>query len=274
VHLDPDVKVVPVVTFVAWGDGRPGPPAYSDYPALGPHRVLYEDTRAFFDDEWLGHKHPSSSPGYSPEQVVGWWEVKAGCNDGSLCASRFTAAVSIDGTQVTGGRYYPPDRLFDQCNVQFREVAHHKCRMPPDVLHPSSDPCPGTVVAESAAKKVRDYVNDHCMERDSEGNIVPEYANALIVVFMGHFTNEIGCAERILGANIPGSRWVFVTPHAYTGVISHEIGHALGLGHVCPNPDNLMCAKVSQNLTGLHGLTATQCTTALANATTIHNGYW
>ena len=284
-HLDPNVKVVPVVTVVVWGDERsPGPEGACCYPALSHDRVTEKDSRAFFDDDWSGQRHPSSSPGYSPEDVVGEWNTTAGCANGTVCASNFTASTSVDGTVVQGGQFYQPDRIFDQCSVQFREIAHIKCHAPPDVLHPSAFACPTSSQALADANKVRGFVEKNCLPKGRLGNIIPEYDDAMKVVFMGQFSRTGGgtsCQDgEIRGANIPNTTWVFVTNRASKGVVSHEIGHALGLEHiaqsgsVCSDSENLMCASVHGSLPGLHEITAEQCEKTWESAASIHNGYW
>lgn len=279
VHLSSKVRVVPVVSVVVYGEARvPGPEGGCCYPALGADRITEEDTRAFFDDQWTGERFLSSSPGYSPEQVVGAWYTKAGCENTSLCGkSPFTASTSVDGKVVRGGQFYQPDRLFDQCGVQFREIAHIKCRAPADVLHPSDVKCPSALQANSDAKKVRDWVTDVCM-KDAPAALTD--ADAMKVVFMGRFNSSSGCSQgTIKGGNIPSTEWVFITDLADRATIPHEMGHALGLDHVaanaaCSDPDNLMCPSPKPKPLGLHTLTAEQCKTVWERAEVIHNRYW
>jgi hypothetical protein len=260
------VRVVPVVSIVAWGG------AYSDewssFPALSANRISAEDTAVLIDDDWTGVAPHSSWPGYAPKQVTGGWENKPSCSNDLTCVSDFVAEMRSTG-DLGGGRFYRPDRMFDQCNIQFREIAHYKCEVPPELLHPfqKNVEC-GVPESPNELSKLTSYINKKCLRRERiPGEVVK-------VVFSG-YTHRLGHCQESAGVHDNG--WIAIAPNARKETVSHELGHSVSLNHlsgsdVCSIPGNLMCTQPEFNV--IHTLEPWQCDLAYVTATNKHNAFW
>jgi len=252
-HLHADVAVVPVRTIVLHGPGTPGTP---NQPALSSTRFPPLDARLLWDDDWKhGSKQITNSPGYSPEQVVTSWEYRPGCTSGVQgCLNHRTSLVG----NPNSGRYFQPDRVFDQCNVQFREISYQSCAVPHNILYNTS--CNDS----SFANTVRSHVEKNCG--------VP-LDTSIKVVFLGRLTRWDCANANLFGGSY--ANYVFMTEIAYPPIILHELGHQLNLDHVtpCSPQENIMCAPPQQGVP-FPRITPDDCVDAHAAAQALHNGWW
>jgi hypothetical protein len=266
-----------VVTIVVWSDteyvwGEEDGGTGATWPALSADRITAEDTGVLFDDRWEGSKSSSSSPGYAPEQVTSGWTGKPSCSNASSCShypNGFVRAVDENGDYNNGASgFYQPDRCFDQCPVQFREIAHHKCLVPPDLLHPFPKPrqqaCSVTWL-DAKLRELAEYLETECGEA-----LVP--AGAIPVVFVGALYNNLVECPHTEGGTI-STGWVFISQLAKEAVVAHELGHALGIGTHSSESGNLMEAEpIHEGF--VHHLNAGQCDTIRGSAWDRHNSYW
>jgi hypothetical protein len=79
-----------------------------------------EDAAFLFDDSWSGDKSTVTKPAESPHDVVTSWSQKVDCIS-SWCQTWLANVIQ-------------PDRVFDQCDIQFRMVSFTQCVVRNDVF--------------------------------------------------------------------------------------------------------------------------------------------
>jgi len=242
-RLDPAVGLVPLRVVVAHGAGLSAP-GFSP-PAMSPGWFPSKDAEVLFDDGWVGDKFTNTEPGLSPDHVVTSWKNFPG--SGQVAKS----ATSGSGTHLQ------PDRIFDECGVQFRMVSFDQCEVPADLLY--QDVCPGGFEATAQITGLRNYVHDECG--------VPEDGTP-VVIFTGSLSRT-DCVNQIRGGEFNGT--VAVSRLATDKkTLAHELGHVLNLADILsPGTGNLM----SYDFNAID-LTQEQCQTANAAAKKHQVEYW
>jgi hypothetical protein len=256
VQLDPAVALVPVHVLVLVPSGTP-----DGYPPEQSGWFPEAKVDAILDDVWDGDKGNTTNPGESPHDVVTIWNFNASCGGNqSSCTYPAVSNGYNEGIIL-------PDRIFDRCDVQFRKANFHECIVPPGVfwnLLPTSqvEGAPGCKAA-AQAQRVHDAV--------MECNKALLADSALTVVMVGGLISNAGdCYENVIEGYIPGTNLVIGTIDGmdYKTVLSHELGHGLGLDHTnegldtCPNP-TLMCRHADEQTPFLN---PAQCKTAHMSA--------
>jgi hypothetical protein len=219
-QLAPDTRLMPLKTVVLyvpgdeiWGQG------------WLPKRML----QAAFDDYWTGTK-TIGEVGLGLWATQGEWQT--GCDD---CASAFIQ----------------PDRVWDQCGIQFRVVKYHECPVSADVFWyniaglgiPSSQACDLYKMHETVKTALAE-----CPGFDFEDGLRP-------ILFKGNLVYENRLCQ--FGGNpikVPGwtalaDHWAYIRQYGGGLLIAHEIGHLLGLpdNNPCGEPHTLMCSTDPQH---------------------------
>lgn len=223
-QLSPDVAVVPIRLIVTnpSGDEDFSPGWYSQRLA-----------EVLFDDLWHADIdiNNETDPPLSPAQVVGTWSHRVACRDSSC--SRTVAAQ--------------PDVVWEQCNIQFRITDYRMCTVPKRawINELDGDGACNPNAAASQATVIKNAV------RDCIGNT--EFAKPITTVILtGLLQNPLNPCKKVFGFAQSTQQWVYVEAGAIGSndtkfVLSHELGHRLGLNHpddnlsVCPTPKSLMC---------------------------------
>lgn len=250
-QLDPNVAVVPIRVVVFH------PTPFDDsFPAgwFGERSA-----KLLFDDRWRAVKDASSNPDCNPNQVVGFWTHRPGCRDQTGCAT------VVHGEGDEGDPILQPDRIWDQCDVQFRMISYHQCAIAADEF------------THQGVCNLTGHGNTLSIRANECG--VPHLDGATRVLFVRSLVDpKLNCfGGDTFGGFLPSTQDVYITAYAVHGlgrVLAHELGHSLGEPHVadsCAETDNLMC-EAAPSLGGL--LTASQCEDAHANAMGKHQAFW
>ncbi len=236
-ELDPAVALVPLHVVVLHGEGlEDGLFVGSD---LDPQWISENDTTALFDDEWVADEYPS------PDSVVSEWRIRPGTG--------YVAGFPAPGS----GRWFQPDRIFEQCDVQFRQVSYHSCAAPPEILYDSE--CNGEIGSTGHVNTVNIHVDNECgVPNDG----IPR------VIFVGSLGGNNCVPGVVQGAHKDDN--VFITNmFADQNTLAHELGHILGLFHT-DAPGNLMQeAGVDTDL-----IEDGQCQTVHDKAEAYQQKYW
>ena len=239
-QLDPNVGLVPLRVVVLFGDGLTtdtfaGPPLSSSWFSVHSARVL-------FDDLWQGSKFTNTMAPFFPDNVITEWIRRPG------------AGMIANDPVAGGGRHLQPDRVLDQCDVQFRMVSFHTCEVPPEILY--DDACGSELQQTGHVNTVRSFVDNNCD--------VP--TDTPKVIFLGSLGGS-NCLQGTLNGAFFGDD-VLIT-HLFAGktTLPHELGHLVGLNHV-DTTDNLMAPGQGVDLS------ADQCETANARARDFQADFW
>lgn len=225
-QLDPDVALVPLRVVVLHGQGLQSPGFNG--PPLAPGWLSHSSAKLLFDDAWRGDKSINNTSPFYPDNVVTVWSHQPG-----------QGAVA-DSPTSGGGRHLQPDRIFDQCDTQFRMVSYHQCEVPPEILY--DDKCGGPLAQTGHVNAVRSFVDKNC---DVPGD-GPK------VIFVGSL-GASNCLEgKLQGAQF-GDDVLIANQFADKTTLSHELGHLLGLEHT-GDSNNLMGPGQGVDLSG-----ETQC---------------
>jgi hypothetical protein len=253
VQLDPTVGLVPVRVIALYVPGSP------DFD-LGWFSKQQADV--LLDDVWTADKTVVTNPNESPHEIIADWTWSAPCPSPSC---------TVPQVQGPSGnkRNMLPDRIFDQCGVQFREVNFESCPVAEDVFFNQGDSKTNPYVcnADVAFAHIRKAV-EKCVDHITTPNGGSFYTNAITLVVAGSLVDPNGnCFNDVLEGEKDGIVVATVRGLFSDTTLAHEFGHALGLGHTgsesdCPD-DNLMCPVAGMNQTHLN---AGQCTQAHSNA--------
>jgi hypothetical protein len=239
-QLDPDVALVPLRAVVLYGKGL-DKPGFSG-PALASNWFSQSSAKLLFDDMWKGSKFTNTQWGYDPDFVVTEWTHYPGTGQVALHADS------------GGGRHLQPDRIFDQCDVQFRMVSFHTCKVTPDILY-SAD-CDSELGQTGHVNAIRSFVDDEC-------DIPSDLPRA---IFVGSLSAN-NCASGVLEGGQLGDDLVISNLAAGKRTVSHELGHLLGLDHT-DDVDELMGPGQGTLLNG------EECAEAHESAQEWQQAYW
>jgi hypothetical protein len=211
------------------------------------------------DDTWQGDKLTVTNPQESPHQVITNWNAKTDCT-ASYCKP-------ISAIQ--------PDRIFDQCDIQFRKVSFHLCMVPEDTFF-NSFPSNSTGVCSPDAQAFKIFkALDACPGVGGPNGISNDGVPQLI--FTGNLVQDI-CAANTLGGEKDFSSIITREGSKLKTTIAHELGHQLGLNHVdtdvegCPS-GNLMC-PIENMVNPTTKLETMQCTQARKAAKSFQAAKW
>lgn len=243
-QLDPAVGLAPLRVVVLHGDELKTPIFFG--PALSPGWFSRKWNELLFDDMWRASKHINTNQPISPDNVISEWTHQPGSGH---------VANPLGG----GGRYIQPDRILDQCDVQFRMVSYHSCEVPPEILY--NGECESSLGQYLHANSVRSYVANNC---DVPGDIP-------WVMFVGSLGAGSCVSGTLQGAQDGGDVWI-ANSHAGRTTLAHELGHLVGLapGNNHPSDPNNLMGPGGQGLE----LDAEQCETANSRAKELQKKYW
>ena len=239
-QLDPAVGLVPLRVVVLHGGPLTAPGFFG--PALSAGWLSHNSAELLIDDRWEGTKLTNTMAPYFPDFVETEWTHRPGTGQ--------VASAPIAG----GGRHMQPDRVFDQCDVQFRMLSYHTCQVPPDILYDSQ--CLGSLGQTGHANTVRNYVAENC-------DVPSDVAK---VIFVGSLAGS-NCFDGTLNGAQVRNDVLITNMFAGKTTLAHELGHLVGLNHT----------KTSGNLMAPGSgivLDEEECSTANAVAHTMQAAYW
>ncbi|MBI4705619.1 MAG: hypothetical protein HY744_31385 [Deltaproteobacteria bacterium] len=230
--LDPATSLVPLHVVVLHPTG-PGANVPEDW-------LTEQEVDLLFDDRWHGDKTENTNPDIAyPDWAEVLWDYKTDCTQ-SWCKTHKQGPIR-------------PDRIWDQCGIQFRKVSFHQCGVPMDVFYNQKD-VPGL------GCNAFDQMGKIKTALDSCPGAPPWDAPIGVIVFTGYVVNiaalgDVHCEPEPPAAYDVASGNVFVNKQVldadyFKYVIAHELGHMLSLNDVgtitlC-EPSQLMCAGVGQ----------------------------
>lgn len=266
IQLHPDVLLVPVNVVVLHGPSH-SLESGSSFPSLPAFHIPPQQTELLLDHAWIADKTVNNEPGASPEHVASTWEWRVDHGPSEV--------VSTSSSQVASGSW-PPDRVFDQCMVQFRQVNYIPCAAPADIIWPqqpagsSSLACPtDDSLGAGGVAAVDNWVRQNCGVDPADP--------AILLVYLGTRKDPACGGQPVLGGAMADRKiavvYTYNNGHRAAAVVAHELGHVLAQNHVdnCGNSPNLMC-RTTVNMT--RDLTSEQCSSVRTAAKNIHDAYW
>jgi hypothetical protein len=240
VRLDPGVRLVPIRMIVLCDpDGIP-PQGEAAFPC-GIFKRYQAET--ILDQMNLPNIQRTRDSFSDPLQVVGSWAYVQ--NESKLNSPGRAASLT-------------PDRIFYDCNIQFRLTHFVECPSTDEAVYATS--CEDTFTEPGQAITGA----DNCAAAQGPG--------ARVIINSRLSSLGMGCSPVTLGITIAHKDVVMsIGGMASPAAFSHELGHALDLDH-WPTADNLMYDKtISPPGTSL---TTSQCSTAFQKAKTLQSSVW
>ncbi len=252
-QLKPDVALVPIRVVVFHPT-----PASGSFP---PEWVSSQDAELLFDDTWIGEKSATNGPRCSPDAVDGFWKYRAGCQGSAGCETVVQANGSASSSIIQ------PDRVWDQCGVQFRMVSFHECAIDAREFNPIKSPDDGFCGALGITARMNTLI----LRARQCG--VPDDPSAVIqVMFVGRLA-PADCFDVPVGAQNAGS--VALTLASYRGsgfVLSHELGHRLGLPDLSDCSSGMLMCEFANSQGSV--ISDDHCETANKTAMGIQEVFW
>ncbi len=252
-QLAPDVALVPIRVVVF--DPTPAADLFS------PGWVSQKDAELLFDDIWVGQKDKTNSPSCSPDAVDAFWKHRAGCEGGFGCETVVQASGSASSKIIQ------PDRVWDQCGVQFRLVGYHQCTIDAREFAPIESPDDGFCGDIGMTARVNSLI----LRARQCG--VPQDPTAVVQVMFVRDLVPRDCNNVPVGAQNESS--VLLSLAAYQGsglVLSHELGHRLGLPHASNCNSGLLMCEFANALGNIVPLA--DCATAHDAAMRLQQNFW
>lgn len=224
-QLASDVLIVPLNVVVTYPTSGP--------VATFPQGWLPERTvRALFDDAWLADKTILNNPNEHPHSVTAHWSTASNCLD-------------PNSTVCQVGQVALPDRVWDQCNIQFRLVSYvNSCPVPADAFDNLS--LGGDCSGSAQVTKINNAVKN-CILNNGADN----------VVIVGSLNDKSYCPPLYGLSKKTGTMYLGAAFANFPFVLAHELGHKLNLPDIGDDKTcggtSLMCQAVEPQTAVLQG---------------------
>lgn len=250
-RLDPKTILVPIqiAQLVPDYTGAPFPTATEHFDEA--------TNEVWFDDRWNVHVQRVSAP------------------DGSI--DHVSASIVLRPDASGGAGYYrqiQPDRIFGQCNIQFRMIAFRRVKVPKQIWEMVDDAGHPICSADEEFSQLRD-ARDLAFDAGLDPSVpVVMYTRSLL---------GDGCsALRRNACSFPSCSSPFVAIPYYLlqgppYTLSHQLGYLLGLDDLPFNPDTCNHESAQPLMCGGSGFTnagAGSCNAARRGAAALSNRYY
>jgi len=268
----------------AWKRGAAGNtvPVLHKVLRLHPDTILVPIQVAELVPDYAGAPEPDITEHFDEAMNEVWfddrWDVhvqKVPEPDGSIDHISGSIALRPDGSGAAG--YYPqiqPDRIFGQCDIQFRMIAFRKVKVPKQIWEMLDDAGHPICSADEESSRLQDA-------RDLAFGAGLDLS-APVVMYTRSLLGDGCSALRHNACRFPSCASPFVAIPYYLlqgppYTLSHELGYLLGLDDLPFNPDTCNHESAQPLMCGGSGFTpsgAGSCNAARRGAAALSNRYY